>query len=221
MARRAALSTSLVARVRAWFGLAQADLALYLGISPSLVRSLETNRRALTPAVRTALLPLLLQLPPPETLAVPALGAPLPPDTPTPDAADLDLRRRECLHRAARLLAQAEALAAQAHVASRWAAALPALSPPQTPAASAADDTPAAQALAAALAQAADPLDPARARDHVRWLRGWLAARARPLPPAEATRYHRLRAQAAGLLAEAAALAEALPLPAPAPAGRQ
>lgn len=218
MARRAAFSTSLIARVRAWFGLAQAELALYMGISPPLIRDLETNRRALTPAVRTALLPLLLQLPPPETPAAPAPGAPLPPSTPAPDAADLDFRRRECRHRAAGLLAQAEALAARAHVAARWAAALPALTPPAEDAAPAAPDAPAgeglaAQALAAALAQAADPTDPARARDHARWLRGWLATRAQPLPPADATRYHRLRAQAAGLLAEAAALDEALVTP--------
>ena len=209
-------STSLITRVRAWFGLVQADLALYLGISPPLVRDIESNRRALTPAVRAALLPLLLQLPPPEVPATPAPDAPLPPDTPAPDAADLDFRRRECLHRATRLLAQAEALAAQAHIASRWAAALPALRPPaaDTSAPAAAPATPASQALAAALAQAADPTDPARAIDHARWLRGWLAARARPLPPADSTRYHRLRAQAAGLLAEAAALGEALEPPA-------
>ena len=205
-------STSLITRVRAWFGLVQADLALYLGISPPLVRDIESNRRALTPAVRAALLPLLLQLPPPEVPAAPAAGAPLPPGTPAPDAADLDFRRRECEYRATRLLAKAEALAVQAHLASRWAAALPALSPPDSSAP--VPDTPAAQALAAALAQAADPEDPARAYDHARWLRGWLAARAAPLTAAEATHYHRLRAQAAGLLAEAAALAEALEPPA-------
>ena len=111
MSRRAAASTSIVARVRAWFGLLQADLALYLGISPPLVRDLETNRRPLTPAVRVALLPLLLQLPPPDTPADPGPGAPLPPSTPVPDAADLDFRRRECRHRAAGLLARADALA--------------------------------------------------------------------------------------------------------------
>lgn len=208
MARHAAASTSLVARVRNWFGLGQAQLALYLGISPPLVRDLETNRRALTPAVRTALLPLLLQLPLPDVPA--ALGPTLPSGTPPPEAADLDFRRRECLHRAARLLAQAQALASQAHVASRWAAALPALLPPDPAGNSTAPepDTPAARALAAALAQAADPTDPGRAPDHARWLRGWLAARARPLAPADATRWHRLQAQATGLLAEAAALAQ-------------
>jgi hypothetical protein len=189
------------------------ELALYLGVSKSLTHAIETNRRALTPAVRAALLPLLLQLPPPEVPAAPAAGAGLPPETPAPDAADLDFRRRECRHRAAGLLAQAEALAARAHVAARWSAALPALTPPAEDAAPA-PDTLAAQALAAALAQAADPTDPARALDHARWLRGWLTARARPLTAAEATHCHRLRAQAAGLLAEADALAKALSPPA-------
>lgn len=212
--------TCLVARVRDWFGLTQAELALYLGISPPLVRDLETERRALTPAVRAALLPLLLQLPLPGTTAPPetpaALGAPLPSGTPAPDAADLGFRRRECLYGAARLLERADALAAPAHLAGRWAAARPALLPNEAgtgPDPAADPDTPAAQALAAALAQAADPTDPARARDHARWLRGWLAARAQPPSPAEVTRYHRLRARAAGLLAEAAALAEALDPP--------
>jgi DNA-binding transcriptional regulator YiaG len=60
MARRSVASTSLVGRVRAWFGLVQADLALYLGISAPLVRDLEAGCRQLTPAVRAALLPLLL-----------------------------------------------------------------------------------------------------------------------------------------------------------------
>ncbi|WP_176133104.1 hypothetical protein [Hymenobacter sp. CRA2] len=152
-----------------------------------------------------ALLPLLLQLPPPEEPAVPDPEAPLPPATPAPDAADLDLRRRECLHRAERLLREAEQLATRAHVAARWAAALPALLPPEDGAAL--PTTPAGQALADALAQAADPDDPNRAADHARWLRGWLRHRARPLSVEEVTRYRRLRAQAAGLLAEAAALA--------------
>ncbi|MBT9392346.1 helix-turn-helix transcriptional regulator [Hymenobacter sp. NST-14] len=207
---------SLVARVRAWFGLSQAELALYLGISPPLVRDLETNRRPLTPAVRAALLPLLLQLPPPEVPAAPGPDVALPPTTPLPDAADLALRRRQCLHRAAGLLREADALTARAHVAARWAAALPALLPPD-PAAPGLPPTaatsPAQQALAAALAQAADPTDPSRAADHARWLRGWLTFRAAPLPAADVTRLHRLRAQAAGLLAEAAALAATLPPP--------
>ncbi|PJJ61004.1 helix-turn-helix domain-containing protein [Hymenobacter chitinivorans] len=211
MPRRA--STSLPARVRAWLGLTQTDLALYLGVSQSLLQAIEAGQRPLTHPVRVALLPLLLRLPPPEVPAAPATDAPLPPATPAPDAADLDFRRRECLHRAAGLLAQAEVLAGRAHVAARWEAALPALLPPDPgapPADPAEPVTPAAQALAAALEQAADPTDPQRALDHARWLRSWLHHRARPLTVAETTRLHRLRAQAAGLLAEAEALATIL-----------
>ena len=214
MARRSPLPLSLPARVRAWLGLTQAELALYLGVSQSLLQAIEAGQRGLTHPVRVALLPLLLQLPPPEVPAAPPAGAPLPPNSPAPTAADLDFRRRECQHRAAGLLAQAEALATRAHVAARWATALLDLLPPDPadpPAAAVAPVTPAARALADALALAADPTDPARAPDHARWLRSWLRHHARPLTPAEVTRLHRLRAQAAGLLAEAAALATALP----------
>ncbi|GAB3833368.1 hypothetical protein [Hymenobacter jeollabukensis] len=209
MPRRSAPATSLVGRIQTWFGLRQDQLALYLGISPSLVRDLATGRRSMTYSVSVALGPLLHQLPPPAVVvAVPDPAAPLPPATPAPDAADLDFRRRECLHRAARLLGEAEQLAARAHTAARWQAALPALLPPEP--GTALPATPAGQALAAALEQAADPTDPNRATDHTRWLRGWLQRRARPLSVQETTRYHRLRAQAAGLQAEAAALAAVL-----------
>ncbi|RTQ45723.1 XRE family transcriptional regulator [Hymenobacter gummosus] len=207
---RRIVSISLLARVRNWFGLTQAEIALYLGISPPLARDIESERRPLSYAVTVALMPLLHQLPPPEvSAAVPGPAAPLPPATPAPDAADLDLRRRECLHRATRLLREAEGLAQRARVAARWAEALPALLPPEP--GTALPDTPAGRALAGSLAQAADPTDPARAVDHARWLRGWLRHRARPLSAAEATCYHRLRAQAAGLQAEAAALAAEIP----------
>ncbi|GAB2941695.1 hypothetical protein GCM10027048_02660 [Hymenobacter coalescens] len=210
MPRRSPSTLSLLARVRVWFGLTQTDLALYLGVSQSLLQAIETGQRGLSYAVSVALGPLLHQLPPPAVVAAaPDPAAPLPPATPLPDAADLDLRRRQCLHRAARLLREAEALATRARMAARWAEALPALLPPAP--GTALPDTPAGQALAAALAQAADPTDPARARDHARWLRGWLTHRARPLSAQEVARYHRLRAQVAGLQAEAQALAAALP----------
>ncbi|AMR26897.1 hypothetical protein A0257_07110 [Hymenobacter psoromatis] len=204
MPRRAAPSTHVVASVRAWFGLGQAELALYLGVSQPLLHAVETGRCRLGPAGQAALLPLLRQLPPPEARAaaeaaaeaadapaMPASPAAAPPGYPAPDAAELAGRGRQCRHRAARCLAQAAALARQARVAQRWAAALPAL-------------------LAAAQAPPADPpADPAdaeRAAEHAAWLAGWLRQRAQPLAPAAATRWHRLRAQATGLLAEAAAL---------------
>ena len=222
---RRSTSAHYVATIRSWFGLHLHELALYLGVSKALVQGIETGRRRLTPAVSTALLPLLLQLPPPEVVAAakaaaladdampaPALCPPpvLPTGTPPPAAADLDFRRRVCQQQAGRALAQAGALARQARVAARWAAALPALLPPDPDDSTAAplvpDANPNAQVLAAALALAADPDDPARAPEHARWLRGWLARRARPLAPAVVTRCHLLRARAAGLLAEAAAL---------------
>ena len=216
MPRRSAPSTHPLAAVRAWFGLGQAELALYLGVSQALVHAVETGRCGLGPDGQVALLPLLLQLPPPEARAlaeaqaaaeVAAAALPArPPGTPPPDPADLDLRRDECLAQAARLRQQASRLAQQARVAARWATALPALLPPD-PA-----GPPVSVELAAALARRTTPLpydpvsDPQRPAQHARWLRGWLHTRARPLPPNAATQYARLLARAAGLHAEAEAL---------------
>ncbi|WP_046244721.1 helix-turn-helix domain-containing protein [Hymenobacter terrenus] len=188
MSRRAVPSTSLVARVRAWFGLRQEQLALYLGVSPALVRALETGRRSLTADVLQALLPLVAHLPaaPP----VPEVeAAPLPPGTLAPDAGALDFRRRVCLQQAARLRAQAAQLAQQARRAERWAQALPALL--------GAPDSPNIAA------------DNATAR--AAWRADWLHRQARPLPAEATTRWHLLRARVIALEAEAAALALALP----------
>ena len=187
MPRRSAPSVSLVARVRAWFGLRQAELALFLGVSPALVQHLESGQRALTAGVVQALAPLLLHLP--ATLAAPEPAASLPPGTTVPESAELDFRRRVCLQQAARCRAELASLAQQAHVAQRWAQALPAL-------------------LAAA------PPDPATteadAIELAAWRTGWLHRRARPLPPEAATRWHLLAARATALEAEAAVLAAAL-----------
>ena len=233
MPRRAASSTHQLARVRAWFGLTRPELALYLGVSDDLVGLIEAGRRRLTAPGQVALLPLLLQLPPPEAQAAalaqaaraeaapaPAPAPPAPPPLAAPpDALALRDRRLDCLAQAARLRTQAARLGQQARAAAHWAAALPALLPPDpdapaAPAAPADPADPAAQALAAALAQRLAPLphdpappDPARPAAFARWLRGWLHWRARPLPPDAATRYCRLLARAAGLDAEAAALA--------------
>jgi hypothetical protein len=46
MPRRAKASTNLIARLRVWFGLQQAELALYLGVSPALVQGLEGGAAA-------------------------------------------------------------------------------------------------------------------------------------------------------------------------------
>lgn len=183
MPRRARPSTHLLARVRAWFGLRQNELALYLGMSHDVVQGIESGRRAFTLPVREAVLPLLPHLPPEGTPA--EVGPPgLPPATPTPEVAILDLRRRECRRQAAHLRQQAEALADQGQVAARWATALPAL-------------------------LAAVPSAPAEA-ERAAWLRDWLGRQARPLTLEAATRYHLLRARATALETEAAALAEAI-----------
>ncbi|WP_460550549.1 helix-turn-helix domain-containing protein, partial [Hymenobacter daeguensis] len=69
MARSSRPSTNLLARVRAWFGLDQPALALYLGVSPALVSSVEAGRRRLTPELLLALRPLVQHLPPAEAPA--------------------------------------------------------------------------------------------------------------------------------------------------------
>ncbi|WP_082116068.1 helix-turn-helix domain-containing protein [Hymenobacter terrenus] len=188
MPRRAVPSLSLVARVRAWFGLHQQELALYLGVSPALVQALENGRRSLSADVLQTLLPLATQLPaaPP----APEVAAEvLPPSAPDPDAGTLDFRRRVCLKQAARLRAQAAPLAQQAHRAERWAQALPALL-----------EAPDSPNIAA---------DNATAR--AAWRADWLHRQARPLSAEAATRWHLLRARVVALEAEAAALAVALP----------
>ena len=181
-------SDNLLARVRAWFGLDQAALALYLGVSRELVRSAESGRRQLTATLLLPLLPLLKHLPPagaaPEVRAaaesVP--GSP-PPGLPAPEAAELDFRRRVCRQQAAKAARELAALEARARVAAHWAEALPEL-------------------LEVAEATPPDPDNP----DHAQWLRGWLTRKARPLPPEAATRWHLLRARLAALAAEEAAL---------------
>ena len=188
MPRRAAPSPHPLAAVRTWFGLGQAELALYLGVSQTLVHAVESGRCALGPDGQVALLPLLRQLPPPEararaetpaaaetaaTVAPAAAALPaLPPGTPAPDPDDLDLRRADCLAQATRLRQQAARLAQQARVAARWATALPALLPPDPdghgpdghgpdghgPDASTAAPPPVSAELAAALARRTAPL---------------------------------------------------------------
>ena len=186
MLRRSAHSASLIARVRAWFGLRQAELALFLGVSPALVQHVESGQRALSTGVVQALAPLLPHLP----ATLDAFPTSLPPGTTAPQEEELDFRRRVCLQQAARCRAEMATLAQQAHAAQHWAQALPAL-------------LAAAPAPAAADAAAAD----ADALDRAAWRTGWLHRRARPLPAAVATRWHLLAARAAALDTEAAVLA--------------
>lgn len=173
--------TNLLARVRVWFGLDQVALALYLGMSPETVHSIETGRRTLTPEVLMALRPLLPHLLPAEaTTSSPATP---PPGLPAPDAAELDFRRRVCEQQAAKLARELAAIEGRARVAARWAQALPAL-------------------LEAAAESIPAPDNPERPA----WLADWLTRQARPLPAEAATRAHLLRARLAGLTAELAAL---------------
>lgn len=199
MPRRARNRTTLVFRVRTWFGLQQDELALYLGVSKATVQSMESQRVGISPTVSGPLLLLLAQLPPPvpataETVAMPLPPPPtqLPPGSASPEAAELDFRRRVCLHQAIGLKAQANKLALQAATRARWAQALPALLE--------AYPAPTAEAIAA---------DDDAVRHH-NWLVGWLRWRARPLPVEDVTRWHLLQARIIALDAEAASLAAAL-----------
>ena len=191
MPRRAAPSTHLIARVRAYFGLQQAELALYLGVSPVTVQAIESGRRALTSELFLALRPLVQLLP--ADVAGPAPAAGSPPGMPAPDAGELDFRRRVCAVQAARLGQELAALEERARVAAHWAQALPALQ----------------QAAAEAFAAPATADEAERGA----WLTDWLTRQARPLLPEAATRWHLLRARRAALMAEMAALEDGAALP--------
>jgi hypothetical protein len=107
-----------------------------------------------------------------------------PPELAAPEAAELDFRRRTCQQQALRINEQLARIERQVRVARHWAQALPSLL-----AASAALPTPTADAVELAI-----------------WRANWLRRKAQPLPPAVATRWHLLRARAAALAAEIAAL---------------
>ncbi|WP_046247163.1 antitoxin Xre-like helix-turn-helix domain-containing protein [Hymenobacter terrenus] len=178
MPRSAFPSTRLPARVRAWFGLTQAELAMFLRVSPATAQHAESGRYRLTAAVHEALQPLAHHLPPPN--ALPEADPALPP----PDAAELAYRRLQCGGQSRRLQRELDRLEAQARYGARWATAAPAL-----------------------LAASPTGSDPAAVRERA-WLQAWLAHRARPLTAAEAARVQLLRARLVGLAAELAALAE-------------
>jgi transcriptional regulator with XRE-family HTH domain len=183
MSRRALPPTTLLARIRHYFGLEQKELALYLEVSPVLVKHIEAGRRRLTDPLLLALLPLVRQLPPAaadEPGLLPPAGANLP-GIAAADAAELDYRRRVCQQQLIRIGRELSLIEQRALAAQRWEQALPDL-----------------------LQAAADPppADPERAS----WLADWLPRQARPLPPAQATRWRLLQARRAALTAEVAAL---------------
>jgi transcriptional regulator with XRE-family HTH domain len=174
---------TLVGRIRKYFGLDQAALALYLGVSPALVQHLENGRRRLTGDIFTTLQPLAAQVAAAEAAHGPAATSALtlPGSTPAPDEAKLDFRRRVCQQQLARVEKELSALGQQAQTAQHWVQALPAL-----------------------LQAVADTPDPDPERDV--WRLGWLQRQARPLLPEAATRWRLLCARRAALKAEIAAL---------------
>jgi len=204
MARPAAYSNSLLARVRRYYGLHQRELAALLAISPAQANYLETGRRALTREVAERLAPFLPPLPEADTATAAAqllaeaqaqtdYTAPLPPPPPgAVVAAPLQQRRAACLHEARALRERLHGLAAQAAVAARWAAAMPgllaALPPPPPEAARAAT----------------------REEARLRYVHAWLATVPLALPPEALAAYHLAYHRVRALEAEAAALAGVL-----------
>ena len=122
MGRRAKPSTSELAWVRRYFGLEQATLAAYLGVSPAQVGHLEAGRRFPSGQLLLALVPLIEQVRAPE----PAAALPVAPNAP-PAPAPLEARRDYCHHHATRLRRELRPLLEAAEVARRWQRALPAL----------------------------------------------------------------------------------------------
>lgn len=222
MPRRAYPSRTLAAAVRAHFGLSQAELATFIGISRSHLAMHEAGRKTLGPGPDQRLQVLARQLPPPDGHGppAPAFGD----DAPDPAAADADaraaLRRRlaRCQWRRTQLLfaTEQQRQPGQArHLRRLWAVRVlgPALAAPLPR-----PDWPAPAPIGPASAAAAGPppplppyplATPDAARD-THWLSGLalrLAATPAPLPPGAAAL---ARARLAGLDAEIAALVAAL-----------
>lgn len=124
---RALPSTTIVAAVRAWFGLTQDGLAQYLGVSRAAVSHAEAGRRHFGPAVWLRLLPLADRLPPGPEPPGPALPE-LPPPPPEVLAEEPVRRRlRHCAHEARQLRYSLEARYGAWQQARRWQQALPGL----------------------------------------------------------------------------------------------
>ncbi len=149
MGRPAIPSASIPAAVRAYFGLTQAELGRWLGVTRGQVAHAEAGRKGFSAAVWHRLTPLAVWLPPPigggapeplattlESLipiALPpaAAGLRTPPAPPTgltaEEQAPLRVRLRRCEHEAATLRYELTAPDGAARVAAHWRAALPAL----------------------------------------------------------------------------------------------
>lgn len=200
MSRFAVPSDNLVAVVRRYFGISQAEMAGFLGISQGQLANIEAGRRMLSAATRQRLSPLADLLPAtgPPAIEPPPEPHPALPAAPAPGP--LAARHRFCVWKARNLRFELQALHQKAAVGLRWQVALPALLAALPPAAPDAPDLPAPDATPATRAA---------------WLRLtyprqlaqlWATA----FTPDDAARYHLLRLQAEALEMEAAALAELL-----------
>ena len=188
MGRRSIPSNTLVAAVRHFFGISQADMAGFLGISQGQLANIEAGRRGLSAAALLRLNPLAALLPE-APLPTEPLTEPLPlPVAPT--AAPLEARRDYCVWKARNLRYELRSLLPRVEVARRWQTALP--------------------ALLAALPPAAP--EPALPGDwsHLTYPRELAQLWATAFGPDDAARYHLLRLQAEALETEAAALAALL-----------
>ena len=211
-------SNTLCATVRTHFGLTQAELARWLGVSAGMVAHLETGRKPLSPALSRRLRPLALLLPPADG----GLG-PVPPPQPNPldlaapapagplDAAPLRARLRRVRHLAGKTRFALEGRQQLAGLAARRAWGLGVLAALLAPE-SGTGPQPAALAPDPAL----------RPADDARWLARLQADTAIAPPPLTPTRHALLQLRLRLLLTEAEALeallapraaATAMPLP--------
>jgi len=169
---RPVLSTTIVAAVRAYFGLTQDDLAQYLGVSRAAVSHAEAGRRHFGTAVWLRLLPLAELLPPdaPAPGLPAALAAPQLPPGPPAALAEPPVRRRlrHCAHEAQQLRHTLESRYAAGQQARRWQQALPGLLAllPATPAADSRWQQRQRRWLATHSAEMADKLDAASLTDY-------------------------------------------------------
>ncbi|TGE18951.1 helix-turn-helix transcriptional regulator [Hymenobacter elongatus] len=200
---RPVASNSLAAAIRTHFGLTQAELGRYLGVSEQQVGNIEAGRRRATPLVTLRLARLARLLPPPEGFGAAAPAAAYaPPAVPVvlfgPEqtlpgplaAAALLKRQRQCSRRSVLLRRDLHVLGqrATAQERRRWALAV----------------------LQTALAS--HPTDPAPSPAEQEHLGHWLAELAAALPPAPALRPDTATALALLLLRLAAVEAEAATL---------
>ncbi len=187
----------LLVAARQHYGLTQAEVARYLGLTTEQVRSAELGRRRLSPAAARRLAPLLDHLPPPLSVGRPLPALPVGPVAPlsAAQAAQLRARLRRVRHVAQELadtLARTDRLAAAHHQQRRGLAALRAVLLPD-PARDGPSPLP------------PDPsVDPAQAADWLTWLE--TAPARRPPPAAPLAAHHALRQrvlheEAAGLAA--------------------